>query len=83
MKENITVLNLAKRRKSIRKYSREPVNINDILYAISTALQAPSGANRQPWRFILVTDENVKKKLREVCERGGKKILLTIRGSFI
>jgi len=62
------VLGLAERRRSIRSYSREPVSLDDVFYAISAALQAPSGANRQPWRFIVVTDEEVKRRLREVCE---------------
>ncbi|ABM81010.1 nitroreductase family protein [Hyperthermus butylicus] len=67
------VFSLARRRRSIRRYRRDPVNLEDILYAISAALEAPSGANRQPWRFIIVDDEEVKRRLREECERWEKK----------
>lgn len=67
------ILSLARRRCSIRKYSREAIDLNDILYAISAAIQAPSGANRQPWRFIIIANESIKKKLREACELCEKK----------
>ena len=53
MKTSGVVLDLARGRRSIRKYSKESVDLDNVLYAISTALQAPSSANRQPWRFIL------------------------------
>jgi len=72
MLKNI-VLTLAKRRSSIREFSREKISLEDVLYAISTALQAPSGANKQPWRFIIIDDENLKSKLRELCENAEKK----------
>ena len=66
------VLELATRRKSVRVYSSEPVDVGDVLYAIATALQAPSGANQQPWSFTLSTSPEVKAKLRKVCEDGKK-----------
>ncbi|MET1160394.1 MAG: nitroreductase family protein [Thermoprotei archaeon] len=70
----ITVLELARRRRSIRVYKEEPVALEDVLYAIETAIEAPSGANRQPWRFILVTDNTLKAKIRAVCEKYEKKL---------
>ncbi|MHA1593982.1 MAG: nitroreductase family protein [Candidatus Baldrarchaeia archaeon] len=69
MERGTTVLDLATRRRSIRKYSDGDVDLRDVLYAISAALQAPSGANRQPWRFIIVSDKELKQRIREVCER--------------
>jgi len=62
------VFQLARQRKSVRKYSDENVNMDDLYYAIRTALEAPSGANRQPWRFILVRDEYTKRRIRDTCE---------------
>lgn len=59
---------LAKRRKSVRRFKQDPVDINDVLYAVKTAKEAPSGANLQPWRFIIVTDPNIKRKIRSYCE---------------
>lgn len=59
---------LATRRKTARIFSRNPVNVEDVLYCIRVAAQAPSGANRQPWRFVLVNDPEIKKKARAACE---------------
>jgi len=36
---------------------------------IRTAGAAPSGANKQPWRFIIVTDKELKRKIRIAAER--------------
>lgn len=63
------IAELARRRVSVRAYVSEPINLQDVIYAITAASQAPSGANTQPWRFILVTDSKLKKKIREECER--------------
>lgn len=70
----MTVYELARSRKSNRCFSTEPVPIDDVLYAIRVALEAPSGANRQPWRFILVRDPRVKEGLRREAERWEKKL---------
>lgn len=51
------------RRRSIRKFKDDPVSdalINELLDA---ARLAPSGSNMQPWRFVVVQSEEVKKKL--------------------
>ena len=53
---NEIVLRLAKRRKIIRRYKKEKVDISKILYAIKATIQAPYGANQQPWKFIIVED---------------------------
>ncbi|MCE4613974.1 MAG: nitroreductase family protein [Desulfurococcales archaeon] len=70
---NNFLLKIATSRKSTRKYSSEPVSLDNILYAIQVALQAPSGANRQPWRFILVMDGELKHELREISEEWERK----------
>jgi nitroreductase len=67
------VFKLAKNRRSIRRFCPEPVDPRDVFYALSTALQAPSGANMQPWRFIVVKDQGVKARLRSVCEQWEKR----------
>ena len=66
------VLNLAKRRISIRNFLSEPIDLRDVLYALDAARNAPSGANKQPWRFIIVTDNELKKKIRSYCEDAEK-----------
>ena len=63
-----TLLELAKKRKSIRVFSDKEINLDDVIYAIEVAKEAPSGANMQPWRFIIVTSAEIKKKIKEKCE---------------
>ena len=57
------------RRRTVREYSSRPVPISLIETAIATAGTAPSGANLQPWRFVVVRDPEVKKKIREAAEK--------------
>ena len=57
------------RRRSVREYSSRPVPISLIETAIATAGTAPSGANLQPWRFVVVRDPEVKKKIRDAAEK--------------
>ena len=62
------VLNLMRRRRTVRQFSNDPVPIEIIQNAIATAGTAPSGANQQPWRFVVVQDPEVKLKIREAAE---------------
>ena len=55
-------------RRSIRHFSRRPVDHELVVNAIRTAATAPSGANRQPWRFVVVTDPEIKRRIREGAE---------------
>jgi nitroreductase len=55
-------------RRSVREFSREAVPLDVIRRAIHAAAQAPSGANKQPWTFVLVTDPQLKKRIREAAE---------------
>ena len=50
-------------RRTVRHYSTDPVPDALIDDAIAVAGSAPSGANMQPWRFIVVRDPEVKRKL--------------------
>lgn len=59
----------ARLRRSVRKFSPEPVPAQIIEHCIEVAAQAPSGANKQPWTFVLVTKPEVKRSIREACER--------------
>lgn len=57
-----------KLRRSVREFSSEAVPLAAIESAIAAAL-APSGANKQPWTFVLVTDPVTKARIREAAER--------------
>ena len=55
-------------RRSVRHFSSEQVPRELIELAIRTASTAPSGAHRQPWRFVAVSDAGLKKQIREAAE---------------
>lgn len=57
-----------KTRRSVRSFSSEPVPIELIETAIRCAASAPSGANKQPWRFVVVQDPQIKRRIREAAE---------------
>lgn len=67
-----TVMDLAARRKTARSFAKTPISLDDVLYSIKVAVQAPSGANKQPWRFILSTDAELRAKIRAACEEQEK-----------
>lgn len=54
-------------RRSIRKYTEEPVEFDKITKIIDAAAHAPSAGNMQNWRFIIVTDRGLINKLYEHC----------------
>lgn len=60
---------LLSKRRTVREYSDRDVPLELIEKAIATAGTAPSGANMQPWRFVVVRDPEIKKKIREAAEK--------------
>jgi len=59
---------LVRRRRSVRDFSPDPVPLDLVDTAIEAAASAPSGANRQPWRFVVVRDPDTKRRIREGAE---------------
>lgn len=62
-------LRLMDRRRTVRDFSDRAVPLELIECAVAAAGTAPSGANMQPWRFVVVRDPAVKKKIREAAEK--------------
>ncbi len=60
---------MLRRRRTVREYSDREVPLELIESAILTAGTAPSGANLQPWRFVVVKDAEMKRKIREAAEK--------------
>lgn len=56
------------RRRSVRFFSDEPIPLDVVRDAVRTAGTAPSGAHKQPWTFVLVTDPELKRQIREAAE---------------
>ncbi len=57
-----------KERKSIRHFSEEKIPFEIISHLIETAASAPSGANKQPWTFVVVENPAIKKEIRKAAE---------------
>lgn len=60
-------------RRSIRNFSSEEIPDLVIKNVLKTAMTAPSGANKQPWKFVVVKDLSIKKKIRTAAEQEEKK----------
>lgn len=63
---------LLKRRRTVRDFSEKDVPLEVIKNCILTAGTAPSGANLQPWHFAVVSDPEIKKKIRIAAEEEEK-----------
>lgn len=56
-----------KTRRSIRSYRSDPIPDEVLMRVLNAARIAPSGSNRQPWKFIIVKDENLRKRVAQAC----------------
>lgn len=56
-------------RRSVRDYASRPVPTGVIEDCLRTAASAPSGANMQPWHFVVVTDPTIKAQIRTAAEQ--------------
>lgn len=76
------IVDLATRRRTTRIFAKTPVEFEDVLYCLKAAAQAPSGANRQPWKFIIVDDSNIKERIRTRCEEQEKRHHATVEANL-
>ena len=75
------VLEVIKSRRSIRRYKTDPVDDKTVELVLEAARLAPSWANTQCWRFIVVRDSNIKVEL--VSTLGGTNPDLSQEKSFL
>ena len=68
LRSQIFFENLSARR-TIRDFSDKPIEREVIENCIKTAGTAPSGANMQPWHFVLISDPAIKKQIRIAAEK--------------
>ncbi|MEX0568437.1 MAG: nitroreductase family protein [Candidatus Njordarchaeota archaeon] len=66
----MSIVDVIKNRRSIRKYKNKDVSLNLLMELIDAAKWAPSSKNRQPWEFIITTDPQ---KIRKIAEAKGQK----------
>ncbi|MFI4897782.1 MAG: nitroreductase family protein, partial [Phycisphaerales bacterium JB059] len=57
-----------RKRRTVRMFSDAPVSRETIEWVIRSAGTAPSGANKQPWRFVAVSDPGTKARIRSAAE---------------
>ncbi len=68
LKNSQKFLETMQQRRTVREYSSEPVPFELIENAIRAAGTAPSGANQQPWTFVVVSNPQIKREIREAAE---------------
>ena len=56
------------KRESIRDYEGKPIPQDKLLRVLEAARLAPSGSNRQPWKFVVVKDRQTRQKLAQAAE---------------
>jgi nitroreductase len=64
----VALRDLLATRRTVRHFSPEPVARELVEAIVATAGTAPSGANQQPWRFVVVSNPEVKRQIREAAE---------------
>ena len=61
--------NKIKTRRTIRDFSSKDIPVEILENAIKAAGRAPSGANQQPWHFVIVSNKKIKKSIRNAAEK--------------
>ena len=69
------VLDAIRQRRSIRRYTDEPVSREHLETIIQAGRFAPSAENRQPWRFIVITDRDTIARLSTKIREGLRRLL--------
>ena len=59
----------ALKRRSVREFSNRNVPLSVLKTLIKTATSAPSGANKQPWHFVIIKSKKIKKEIRIAAEK--------------
>ncbi len=62
------ILEIIKSRRSIRNYKNEKIKDEEILKIVEAGRWAPSASNNQPWRFIIVQNKELIKKIGDACK---------------
>lgn len=58
-------------RRSVRRYTADPVSETDLTTLLKAGMAAPSAMNKKPWQFIVVQDAERRKSLSEICKYWG------------
>ena len=72
IQNSIEFLKMIRSRRTVREFSDKIVPMDVIKNIIKAASSAPSGANKQPWHFVVVRDPYLKRKIRIAAEKEEK-----------
>jgi len=72
LENSLSFYNLMDKRRSVREFSNKPVSKKIIENIILTASSAPSGAHKQPWTFCVISNSELKSKIRQLAENEEK-----------
>jgi nitroreductase len=72
IKRSEKYLKQIQQRRTVREFSQEQVPLDVLKNCLLAAGSAPSGANRQPWHFVIVSDPDIKKRIRLSAEKEEK-----------
>ncbi len=64
--------------RAMRRLRPDPVPEEELRYLVDAATQAPTGANAQPWSFIVVTDPEQRRRLGEIYRELGHKFVAPV-----
>ena len=70
---SLKYLNYMRKRHSVRDFSRETISDSVLQNAVAVAASAPSGANQQPWHFVVIKDHEIKVQIRQAAEHEEEK----------
>ena len=68
-KRSKSFYNLIKKRRSVRDFHSQHFDDSIVKNAILAAGTAPSGANLQPWHFVVIKSTKIKKEIRKAAEK--------------
>jgi iodotyrosine deiodinase len=69
LKKSLIFYNSIKKRRSVRDFEDEKIDLKIIENAILSAGSAPNGANLQPWHFVIINYKKIKKKIKNEAEK--------------
>ena len=76
------ILELAKSRKTVRKFKEKEVPMDQVKKVIEVAAQAPSGANYQGWRYMVISKPALKRRIRLASEAGEREFYKNVSGDW-
>jgi len=77
------MIELLRKRRSIRKYTREAIDKESLDILIEALLRSPSSQNNQPWEFIIISEPELLLKLSRSKEHGASFLSNTVLGIVV